>query len=96
MNDVQRALDFSGPDLQAHDHVRLGEQLAKILAFMAPGQWVTLAEIHAATGAPEASASAQLRHARRPRFGAHIVEKRRRGGETSGLYEYRVQAREGF
>lgn len=54
---------------------------------MADGQWRTLAEISAVTGDPPASVSAQLRHLRKPRFGAHLVEKRHLG---QGLYHYRV------
>lgn len=54
---------------------------------MADGQWRTLAEISAVTGDPPASVSAQLRHLRKPRFGAHLVSKRHLG---QGLYVYRV------
>ena len=41
-------------------------------------------------GDPEASASAQLRHLRKPRFGSHTVEKRNRGAREFGLWEYRL------
>ncbi len=40
--------------------------------------WLTLHEIAALTRYGEASISAQLRHLRKPRFGGHRVEKRRR------------------
>jgi len=57
------------------------------VAVMADGQWHTLREISAASGAPEASVSAQLRHLRRPKFGSHTVERQHLG---HGLYQYRV------
>src|SRR5678815_2903128 len=77
---------FEGPDLDQADQVRLTNQQARIVAFMASGQWHTLREISDATGAPEASGSAQLRHLRKPRFGSHTIERRHVGG---GLYQYR-------
>jgi hypothetical protein len=53
-------------------------------------EWRTLEEIRALTGEPAASISAQLRHLRKPRFGSYRVEKRNRGSESHGLFEYRV------
>ena len=53
--------------------------------------WKTLAEIEEATGYPQASISAQLRHLRKPQFGSYIVEKRRRS--IGGTWEYRVTDR---
>lgn len=52
-------------------------------------RYVTLAEIEAATGDPEASISAQIRHLRKKRFGSYIVDKRRRD-EKGGTWEYRL------
>lgn len=79
---------FDGPAYDpALDQRRLTGQLLRIATLMADGRWRTLPEIEAATGDPAASISAQLRHLRKPRFGAHIVDKRRR---TQGLWEYRV------
>jgi hypothetical protein len=49
----------------------------------------TLQEIADATGDPHASISAQLRHLRKPRFGAYAIDKRRRtpsGGTWSTGY----------
>jgi len=71
----------------AQDAPRLQAQMARVYALMRDGRWRTLAEIAEATGDPPASVSAQLRHLRKPRFGAHRVEKRRRSG---GLWEYRL------
>jgi hypothetical protein len=60
---------------------------------MSDGYWRTLDEIAHATGDPHASISAQLRHLRKPRFGAYVVEKRHRGAPARGLYEYRLLVR---
>jgi DNA-binding transcriptional regulator GbsR (MarR family) len=56
------------------------------------GLWLTLAEISDDTGDPEASVSAQLRHLRKPRFGQHVIEKRRRSnsGRREMMWEYRM------
>ncbi len=78
-------LVFDGPDLEASDHSRLGKQLRRIVELMRDGVWRSLPEISAATGDPEASVSAQIRHCRKPRFGSSVVERRHR---TQGLYEY--------
>ena len=69
------------------DGARVRRQMEQIRDFMLLGGWCTLAEISQELGAPEASASAQLRHLRKTRFGGYIVKKRRR---TSGTWEYRV------
>ena len=54
---------------------------------MNDGRWRTLREIATLTGDPEASISAQLRHLRKPRFGAYEVE---REYLRDGLYRYKV------
>ncbi len=72
------------------DEDRLSAQILRVYDAMKDGDWRTLAEIHDATGDPPASISAQLRHLRKPRFGAYLVEKRPRGLRATGLYEYRV------
>jgi hypothetical protein len=57
--------------------------------------WLTLEELAKLTHYPPASISAQLRHLRKPQYGAYRVEKRQRDadhllrGEESGpLWEY--------
>ena len=55
--------------------------------------WLTLRELAAITRYGEASISAQLRHLRKPAFGGHVVEKRRRGEPGRGVWEYRLGAR---
>lgn len=79
---------FNGSDYDhERDAARLAGQLQRIIELMRDGEWRALREIAAATGAPEASVSAQLRHARKPRFGGHTVEKKHLG---QGLYVYRL------
>lgn len=94
----QLAIDFSAPPpakfngsdyVPDRDDIRLrGQQLA-IWELMRDGKFRTLRQISDATGAPEASISAQLRHLRKPRFGAFNVEKVHLG---EGLYQYRVSS----
>lgn len=62
------------------DDVRLGRQLWDIWEIMRHGRsrWWTLHELQVATGHPQASISAQLRHLRKDRFGNHEILKRRR------------------
>lgn len=73
-----------------YDDARLTGQLRRIWDVMRDGSWHTLHEVAEATGDPEASISAQLRHLRKPRFGQHTIERRTRGVRESGLYEYRL------
>ena len=70
------------------DGKRIARQMDIIRDYMMDSGWRTLAEIEKATGQPQASISAQLRHLRHARFGGHIVDKQRRG--DSGLWEYMV------
>lgn len=93
---VLKAKDFSksrfnGSDYEPEfDDQRLRGQIKRIYDLMIDGQWRTLAEIEQATSDPPASISAQLRHLRKKRFGAHDIEKRARGDRHIGLFEYRL------
>ena len=79
---------FDGADyIPERDDARLTGQILRIWDVVQDGSWHTLKDIHALTGDPEASISAQLRHLRKPRFGNHIVE---REYINNGLYKYRV------
>lgn len=71
----------------AKDGERLKAQLGRVSSLMADGRWRTLAEISDATGDPEGSVSARLRDLRKPKFGQHTVDRRRK---SRGLWEYRV------
>lgn len=84
---------FAGEDYRPmRDDVRLTGQLMRVWDVVSSGSWYTLDQLSMLTGDPQASISAQLRHLRKPRFGAHQVEKEYRG---NGLYRYRVIANRG-
>jgi len=92
--DFNGRVHFDGPAYEAEcDQVRLMGQIKAIYDFMKDGQWRTLGEIEAATGYPQASISAQLRHLRKDKFGAHQTHKQRRGDANSGLWEYSLEVR---
>ena len=87
---------FDGPVYDpAVDDARLSKQLGRVFDVMRDGCWRSLREIAFATGDPESSISAQLRHLRKPRFGSYVVQKRRRGLPESGCFEYRLLVGEG-
>lgn len=73
------------------DSARLTGQLLRIWHVMQDSRWRSLAEISALTGDPPASVSAQLRHLRKPRFGAHTVNKIHLG---NGYFKYRLIPKE--
>lgn len=80
-------LAFNGPSyVPARDDQRLTAQFNRVMNVMADHEWHTLRGINTVTHDPEASISAQLRHARKDRFGGYIIERRYVG---SGLHEYR-------
>ncbi len=54
---------------------------------MLDGRWRSIKQIALATGAPEASVSAQLRHLRKEKHGEYRVNRKFLG---SGLYHYQV------
>jgi len=80
--------NFNGDDYQpVRDNPRLRGQLLRVWTEIKDGRWQTLRSIADATGDPEASVSAQLRHLRKDRFGGYEIEKRH---VRDGLYEYRL------
>lgn len=82
---------FDGPCYDSrYDRDRLTGQIKRIFDLMKDGRWRTLKEIAAETEDPAPSVSAQLRHLRKERFGAHAVLKRRRGNPYHGVWEYRL------
>ena len=79
---------FDGSTLDpSRDSDRLKRQLDSVYACMADGLWHTLEDISVTLDCPEASVSARLRDLRKPRFGAHRVERRY---VRRGLFEYRL------
>ena len=80
--------EFAGADYnRVRDNARLSSQLGRVRQLMQDGEWRSLGEIARLTGDPEASVSAQLRHLRKVRFGAHTVSRRHIG---DGLYLYQL------
>lgn len=89
----QQELRFDGADYSPErDNPRLKGQLLRVWDVMKDGRWRTLREIATQTNDPEASVSAQLRHLRKDRFGAHQIE---REYITNGLYKYRLIINQG-
>jgi len=71
------------------DFDRLNTQQSQVFNLMKDGKYRTLAEISEVTGAPEASVSARLRDLRNM---FHLkVDRRHRGDNKRGLYEYAVR-----
>jgi hypothetical protein len=84
---------FAGPEYNpVFDAERLSGQMKRVYNVMKDGHWRTLREIEDMTKDPSSSISAQLRHLRKDQFGAHTVNKRRRGEGKKGLYEYQLEA----
>ena len=88
----QTSFDFSarfdGDDyVHERDHARLAGQILRVYECMIDANWRTLREIEESTGDPQPSISAQLRHLRKLKFGAHTVDRRYLG---NGLYQYRL------
>ena len=82
---------FNGSDYDPEkDDVRLRGQIERVFNLMKDGIWRTLSEIEMETHDPPASISAQLRHLRKRRFGAHTINKRPRGDREHGLFEYQL------
>ena len=85
------AHDFDGETYEpAQDKHRLNCQLRRVFDLMCDGKWRTLSAISYQVIDSEASISARLRDFRKPRFGAHTVERRR---VKCGLFEYRLLAK---
>ena len=77
------------------DHRRLAGQNLRVFNALQDGEWKTLRELSEDTGDPEASISARLRDLRKKKFGAHTVESRRRGEPKQGLWEYKLEVKNG-
>lgn len=85
---AQILLDFDGATYERDkDQMRLNAQLWRVCVVIQDRQWYSLAELAEATGDPEASISARLRDLRKPRFGNHTIQRRRR---SPGTFEYRL------
>lgn len=86
-------LTFDGSNYEhERDNERLTKQYLTIFNFMKDGKFRTLKEIESYVNYPQASISAQLRHMRKERFGAHTVNKNYLG---NGLYQYQLLINKG-
>jgi hypothetical protein len=74
------------------DGDRLRSQYARVWAVMADGQWRTPEELERLTGYRWASINARTRDFRKPKFGAHWVDRERVPGQR-GLHRYRLRIR---
>ena len=72
------------------DENRLARQYRAVFDLMADAEWRTPPEMEEWTGYTWASISARLRDMRKPRFGAHTVNRRY---VHDGLYEYQLVVR---
>lgn len=72
------------------DDCRLVGQMRRVWDAMVDGRWYTPEQLEALTGDRWASISAQQRHLRKDRFGAHTVEKRQTADSKGGSFEYRL------
>lgn len=85
---VPKVRAFDGSTYNAdRDYERLTGQLGKVFDLMRDGKWRTLSEIHGVVGGSEAAVSARLRDFRKPKYGAHLIEREH---IADGLYKYRV------
>lgn len=75
------------------DGARLHKQHNRVLAALRDGAWWTLAALSEHTKDPEASVSARLRDLRKPRFGAHEIDRRY---VRRGLFQYRLVKKDLF
>lgn len=82
------------------DGPRLATQMVRVRGYMLSSftpDWLTMAEVaeglarlYPGERFPVQSVDAQRRHLKKTKFGRYRCEKRRRGGERSGLWEYRL------
>lgn len=80
--------DFGGDTYRpARDQIRLTGQLQRVYELMSDGAWRSLSDIVQVVGGSEAGISARLRDYRKPKFGAHNVERRHC---ENGLWQYRL------
>jgi hypothetical protein len=88
---TQQAFFHGSTFSPADDGPRLKRQLDRVREAMQDGEWHTLAELAAISGASEAGASARLRQLRKPQHGGFVVEHERVNG---GLWRYRIKGRQ--
>ena len=84
---------FPGPDFERKDSERLSRQLDRVRELMSDGDWRTIKDIAVTCRCSENSASAQLRHLRKPPpLGINATIERKRDAKIAGLNWYRMEA----
>lgn len=85
---------FDGPALIPSDHPRLKRQLDRVIyainsiySVQDGLAWWSLKDLSIMCQCSEASVSARLRDLRKPRFGGHLIERKRLDG---GQFLYRL------
>ena len=81
-----------------YDRKRLGRQLQAVFDLMQDGAWRTLEEIQgilerSGIRAMTTNLSARMRDFRKPEYGKHESNKRRRRPACAGIYEYQLVIR---
>lgn len=91
---------FDGETYSAEqDCARLTGQLLRCFELMSDGKWWTIRELADIAECSDQSASARIRDLRKPKFGGHIVDRRRcdendlRHGYRKGTHFYRLTVR---
>jgi hypothetical protein len=80
---------FDGDTYEADkDCARLTGQLERVYGLMQSGDWFTLSQLARFANCSEASASARIRDLRKPKWGAHKIERERI--PFTGLFMYRM------
>jgi len=100
--DAKKPMPFQGVKFdgvvydEVKDFDRLTGQLKRVHEALSGERWRTVGEIQECIRRqenivdPECSISAQIRNLRKKRFGGWIIERRRRGGEDSAIWEYKI------
>lgn len=82
---------FKGHGVQtSYDETRLDSLYGKVFDLMKDQHWRTLKEIQEITGGMDGSISRMLRYMDDPYVGRHHKERRIRGDQDGGLWEYRI------
>lgn len=72
------------------DSARLSSQLERVKQLMSDREWRTLPQIQSIVGGSEAGISARLRDLRKSKFGGLVVNRKRIGEPSSGVWDYQV------
>lgn len=84
-------MEFDGSTYQSeYDNKRLHSLLDRVKELMSDGKYRTLAEIKSIVGGSEGGVGARLRDLRKAKFGAYVLNTRRRGSPYNGLWEYQL------